>query len=145
MESLFLHLVNMSITAGWLVLAVMVLRLVFRRAPKWIHCLMWGMVALRLIFPVSIESDASLILSTETVPVDTFLYETPVIHSGVPMVDNVVNPIISDGFAPQPMNSVNPMQMVSMVTSYVWILGMVAMVLYALITTVRLRWRVRES
>lgn len=145
MESLFLHLVNMSITAGWLVLAVLVLRLVFRRAPKWIHCLLWVLVALRLIFPVSIESVVSLIPSAETVPVDTFLYETPSIHSGVPVVDNTVNPIISNNFAPEPMNSVNPMQVVSMVASYVWVLGMAAMALYALITTARLWWRVRES
>lgn len=145
MESIFLHLVNMSITAGWLVLAVMVLRLVFRRAPKWIYCLLWGLVALRLIFPVSIESKVSLIPSAETVPVDTFLYETPVIHSGVPVVDQAVNLIISDSFAPQSTNSVNPMQAMSIAASYVWVLGMVAMVLYALITIVRLWWRVRES
>lgn len=145
MESVFLHLVNMSITAGWLVLVVMVLRLVFRRAPKWIHCLFWALVALRLIFPLSIESAISLIPSAETVPVDTFLYETPIIHSGVPVVDNVVNPIISESLAPQPMDSVNPTQVVSMVATYVWVLGMVAMVLYALITTARLWWRVRES
>ena len=145
MESVFLHLVNMSITAGWLVLVVMVLRLVFRRAPKWIHCLLWALVALRLIFPLSIESAISLIPSAETVPVDTFLYETPIIHSGVPVVDNVVNPIISESLAPQPMDSVNPTQVVSTVATYVWVLGMVAMVLYALITTARLWWRVRES
>ena len=54
MEALFVKLVNMSITAGWLVLAVMAVRLVFRRAPKWMLCLLWGMVALRLICPVSI-------------------------------------------------------------------------------------------
>lgn len=53
MEALFVKLVNMSITAGWLVLAVMAVRLVFRRAPKWMLCLLWGMVALRLLCPFS--------------------------------------------------------------------------------------------
>ena len=145
MESVFLHLLNMSITAGWLVLAVVVLRLVFRRAPKWIHCLLWVLVAVRLLCPVSVESVLSLIPSAETVPVDRFLYDVPAIHSGVPAVDAVVNPIISNGFAPQPMNSVNPMQVVSILASYVWVLGMAAMVLYAVITTLRLRHRVREA
>ena len=145
MESVFLHLLNMSITAGWLVLAVVVLRLVFRRAPKWIHCLLWVLVALRLLFPVSIESIFSLIPSAETVPVDTFLYETPSIHSGVPLVDAVVNPVISNSFAPNEMNSVNPMQVVSILAANVWVLGMVGMVLYAAISTIRLRHRVREA
>ncbi len=145
MENVFLHLVNMSITAGWLVLAVVMLRLLFRRAPKWIHCLLWVLVAIRLICPISIESVLSLIPSAETVPVDSFLYETPSIHSGVPVVDDVVNPIISNNFAPQPNNSVNPMQVLSILAAYVWVLGMVMMVLYMLITTLRLKWRVRES
>ena len=145
MESVFLHLLNMSITAGWLVLAVIVLRLVFRRAPKWIHCLLWVLVAVRLLCPVSIESVLSLIPSVETVPVDTFLYDTPSIHSGVPVVDAVVNPVISNGFAPTPENSVNPMQVVTTVATYVWVVGIVAMLLYAVISTLRLRFQVREA
>lgn len=145
MEAVFLHLVNMSITAGWLVLAVLLLRLVFRRAPKWIHCLLWALVAVRLVCPFSFESVLSLIPSAETVPVDTFLYDTPTIHSGVPAVDAVINPVISDSFAPQTMNSVNPMQVVSILAAYVWVLGMVMMALYMVITTLRLKWRVRES
>ena len=145
MEAVFLHLLNMSITAGWLVLAVLLLRLVFCRAPKWIHCLLWVMVALRLIFPVSIESVLSVIPSAQTVPVDTFLYDTPTIQSGLPAVDEVVNPMLSDSFAPQPMDSVNPMQVVSAVAANLWVLGMAAMALYAIISTARLHRRVRES
>ncbi len=145
MESVFLHLLNMSITAGWLVLAVVILRLVFRRAPKWIHCLLWALVAVRLLCPVSVESALSLIPSAETVPVDNFLYDVPAIHSGVPAVDAVVNPIISNSFTPEPSYSVNPMQVVSILAANVWILGMAAMVLYVVITTLRLRRQVREA
>ncbi len=145
MESVFLHLVNMSITAGWLVLAVVLFRLVFHRAPKWIHCLLWGLVAIRLVCPFSFESVLSLIPSAETVPVEEFLYDTPAIHSGVPVVDNVVNPVISNSFSPQPMDSVNPMQVLSTLAASIWVLGMVMMVLYMAITTLRLWWRVRES
>lgn len=68
METLFVTLVNMSITASWLVLAVIGVRLVFRKTPKWILCLLWGLVALRLIFPFSLESALSLIPSTQTLP-----------------------------------------------------------------------------
>ncbi len=145
LQNVFLHLLNMSITAGWLVLAVVVLRLVFRRAPKWIHCLLWALVALRLLFPVSIESALSIIPSAETVPVDTFMYDTPVINSGVPVVDNAVNPVLSDNFAPQPENSANPMQVLTGLATYVWVVGAALMLLYAVISTLRLRLRVRES
>ncbi len=61
MESLLLKLVNLSITASWLVLAVLLIRLVFRKAPKWVSCFLWGLVALRLICPISIESTLGLI------------------------------------------------------------------------------------
>ena len=65
MEALFLKLVNMSITASWLVLAILAVRLVFKKAPKWILCLLWGLVAFRLICPFSIESSLSLIPDSE--------------------------------------------------------------------------------
>ena len=65
MEALFLKLVNMSITASWLVLAIIAVRLVFKKAPKWILCLLWGLVAFRLVCPFSIESGLSLIPDAE--------------------------------------------------------------------------------
>ena len=65
MEALFLKLVNMSITASWLVLAVIAVRLIFKKVPKWILCLLWGLVAFRLVCPISIESSLSLIPDTE--------------------------------------------------------------------------------
>ena len=145
MENVFLHLFNMSITAGWLVLAVVVLRLLLKKAPKWLTCLLWVLVAVRLVCPFSIESVLSLIPSAETVPPDTFFYETPVIDSGVPVVDSVINPVLSGSLAPTPMNSVNPTQVLTFIAALVWVAGMVAMAIYALVSTLRLRYKVRES
>ena len=71
MEALFLKLVNMSITASWLVLAIIAVRLIFKKTPKWIHCLLWGLVAFRLICPFTIESSLSLIPSAEPLSQDT--------------------------------------------------------------------------
>ena len=139
MESVFLHLLNMSITAGWLVLAVMVLRLLMKRAPRWMVCLLWVLVAVRLICPVSVESVLSLIPSTETVPTDVVMGSPPTINSGVPVVDAVVNPIISDTLAPTPEYSADPVQIATFVAANVWVIGMVAVLLYALISTLRLR------
>ena len=60
MEALFLKLLRMSLSASVLVLAVLVLRLVLRRAPKWTHVLLWALVALRLLCPFTVESSLSL-------------------------------------------------------------------------------------
>ena len=67
MADIFLKIVNMSISASWIVLAVLLLRLLLKKAPKWITVLLWGIVAIRLICPFSIESVMSLIPSTETI------------------------------------------------------------------------------
>ena len=67
MGDIFLKLLNMSITAGWLILAVTGIRLLFKKMPKWINCLLWGAVALRLICPFSIESPFSMLPSTEPI------------------------------------------------------------------------------
>ena len=84
MAAVFLKLLNLSISASWLVLAVLVLRLVSKRSPKWVNVLLWGIVALRLVLPFSIESALSLIPSAETVsPAAVQFDPAPTITSGV--------------------------------------------------------------
>ena len=77
MSKLFLHLLNISITAGWIVLVVVLLRFVLKKAPKWVRVVLWGLVALRLMLPVSIESVTSLVPSAETVKVESVTYTPP--------------------------------------------------------------------
>ncbi len=61
MNELFLKIINMSISASWLVLAVLILRILLKKAPKWVSVLLWGIVAIKLICPFTIESSVSLI------------------------------------------------------------------------------------
>ena len=96
MSSFFLKIVNMSIAASWLILAVVLLRVVLKKAPKWIHVLLWGIVAFRLICPFSFESALSLIPSAETISPEIMMDWTPEISTGVSSIDKVVNPIITD-------------------------------------------------
>ena len=67
MGGVFSKVLNMSIAASWLILAVIVLRLLLRKAPKWIRCILWGIVAVRLICPVSFESTLSLVPNAEDI------------------------------------------------------------------------------
>ena len=145
MEAIFLKMLNMSITASWLVLAIIILRLILKKAPKAISVFMWALVGVRLICPFSFESILSLIPSAETVPQDIIYSETPAIHSGVPIFNSTVNPIISENLAPEVGASVNPMQIIAFVASVVWIAGIVAMVLYTVISYFRIHRKVREA
>ena len=146
MAAVFLKLLNLSISASWLVLAVLVLRLVSKRSPKWMNVLLWGIVALRLMLPFSIESALSLIPSAETVsPVVVQFDPAPTITSGVNIIDNAVNPSLSEHFAAAPTMSVNPLYVWTYLAGWVWLIGLGAMLLYALVSYLRLRRRVSVS
>ena len=145
MEALFLQLLNMSIAAGYLILAVLLLRLILRRAPKAVRLLLWGLVAFRLACPFSLESVLSLIPSGETVPQTIIVDHSPAIDSGIPLVNQAVNPLLSGAFAPEPVTSANPMQIVVFIASLVWLAGMVALAGAGLMGYIRLRWRVADA
>ena len=146
MAAVFLKLLNLSISASWLVLAVLVLRLVSKRSPKWMNVLLWGIVALRLMLPFSIESALSLIPSAETVSPAVVQFDpAPTITSGVNIIDNAVNPSLSEHFAAAPTMSVNPLYVWTYLAGWVWLIGLGAMLLYALVSYLRLRRRVSVS
>lgn len=95
MGEIFLKLLNMSITASWIILAVLGIRLLFRRIPKWITCLLWGVVAIRLIFPFSIESVFSLQPSAEPIRTSTMVEGelipyVPSVDSNLGVVENTI-------------------------------------------------------
>ena len=137
MIELFLKITNMSISASWLVVAVLVLRLLMKKAPKWVSVLLWGIVAIRLVCPISIESAISLIPSAETIPMDIELDETPAIYSEVNAVNNVNNPVIHS-FAQNSVDSANTFQMWIQLVSILWIAGMAILLIYTIISYLRL-------
>ena len=142
MNELFLKIINMSISASWLVLAVLLLRFVLKKAPKWVNVLLWGIVAVRLAFPFSIESALSLIPSAETIPPNIGMNTTPTINSGINAINNAVNPIISQSNTPMAGASVNPLQITIGIFEYIWIFGMIALALYTAISYWRLHRKV---
>lgn len=145
MESIFISLLNTSITAGYLVIAVMLLRPILKKAPKFIRCILWGLVGLRLVLPFSFESILSLIPSAEPIPPEIVTSPAPVIQSGITFFNSTVNPILSSTMAPTPEYSVNPMQVVMGIAWNVWLLGVIAMVLYSVISFILLKRKLREA
>lgn len=145
MEQVFIKLLNMSISAGWMVLVLILLRPLLKKAPKWIFCLLWGLVGLRLCLPFSIESVLSLIPSAQTVPENIMLDASPAIDSGISSINSAVNPVIGQVFAPNPATSANPLQIWMCLAANFWVLGMIAMALYAFISFILLRRKLREA
>ena len=94
MSELFLKIVNMSISASWVVIAVLTLRFCLKKAPKWVNVLLWGIVAARMVFPFSIESVLSLIPSAETISPTIIMEQTHSVQTGVPDVNHVFKQVI---------------------------------------------------
>ena len=139
MNELFLKNINMSISASWLILAVLILRLVLKKAPKWVNVLLWGIVAVRLICPLSFESALSLIPSSETIPLDIEMAAKPTIDSGVPAINSVVNPVLSSFAPPQHvLTSANPLQIWIPILNIIWLIGVGALLLYTAVSYWRL-------
>ena len=142
MAEIFLKLVNMSISGGWVVLALLVLRLLCHKAPRWIYVILWGIVAVRLVCPISVESVMSLIPSAETVSPDIMTSPSPEIHTGVAMLNSAINPVIGASFAPDPTTSANPLQIWIPIFAGIWVMGMAFLLGYTLISYIRLKKRV---
>ena len=97
MNDIFLDLFNISMMASWFVLAMILIRIIFKRIPKSIYCGLWGLVGLRLILPFSIESTLSLIPSSNVI--DTTIHQSrPIIQTGIEIVDNNINNYISTNY-----------------------------------------------
>lgn len=139
MDNLFIDFLNTSITASYIIVAVLLVRAIFKKLPKKFICALWAVAGLRLIMPFSIESAFSLIPSAQTVPQDIAMLQTPAIQSGVPAVNDIVNPIISETLAPEVGASVNPIQIINGVVSAVWIIGIAVILVYGAVTYFRLR------
>ena len=145
MNHVFIQILNNSLIASLLILAVMIVRLMIKRAPKWFSCVLWGFVAIKLVLPFSIESVFSLVPSSQPIPSDIEYSATPHIDSGVEVINRVVNPVIEKNFTPQEVVSVNPLQIVIMVCSVVWIAGMIALLMYSFLSYLLLKKKVAAS
>lgn len=145
MTDFFLSLVNRSICASWLVLVVLLLRFILKKVPKRGNVLLWGVVALRLIWPFSIESAWSLLPSAETIPTNIALAASPAIDSGITAIDQAINPLLSASFTPNPTASANPLQIFLPLAAVLWLFGMLLLLLYAAGSYFRLRRSVASA
>lgn len=141
MSGLFLKILNMSISASYIVFAVLLLRLLLKKAPKWINCILWGIVGLRLVLPFSIESMFSLIPSTETISKASDS-PRPYFESGISVVDNQVNGYLRgtyfEGVSRPQGNFID----ITTILGNIWLVGVVALLIYTVISYVKLKKKI---
>ena len=142
MQTVFLQVINLSIAGGWMILAVLLLRLFLRRAPSWIRCILWAMVGLRLLIPFTLTSPLSIAPKAYTIPLNISAQPVPAVDSGISLVDDTVNSLLSSA-APVVEDSANPLQIWLFVACIVWLAGVSAMGAYWLAAYLKLRRKTR--
>ena len=148
MEDYFLLWLNMTITASWVIVAVLLLRLVLRPLPKRYLCLLWLVVLFRLLCPVSLESEFSLIPYHDQIQVQSF-HNTPQIETSVDTVNQIanqtVNPLLERYFAAQPENHFYPWGLMASILLLAWKVGMIVLFTYTFISWELLRVRLKDT
>lgn len=145
MSELFLTVLNMSLTASYVILFVIPVRLLLKKAPKAVSYALWSVVAFRLVLPFSFESIFSLMpRNTNTVPIphDIIYQQSPQINSGIEAVDSFVNQSLP---APAVGASANPLQIYVEIGSYIWVLGIIALLVYSLVSVLLLKRQLKGA
>ena len=143
MEKLFLSILNMSLTASYVIVFVMLIRLPLKKAPKVISYALWGAAAFRLICPFSFESIFSLLpATTSPIPQDIVYQQSPQINSGIAAVDTYVNNSLP---SPSAAASVNPLQLYTRIGAAIWISGIAAMLVYSIASVLILKRRLKNA
>ena len=145
MSELFLTVLNMSLTASYVIIFVIFIRLLLKKAPKFISYALWGVVAFRLMFPFSFESMFSLMpRSTNAIPTphDIIYQQSPQINSGIEAVDSLVNNSLP---APTIGASVNPLQIYVEIGAYIWVLGIIALLVYSIVSILVLKRQLKSA
>ena len=147
MTALFISLLNMSVTAGVTALAVMLARAAFKKLPKWLTCLLWVPVGLRLALPFTWESALSLIPRASTVreTVGQFT-ETAGTASPAPVDGSTEYFAVSNFIPPTPVSvpAAKPFDWLSLFTA-IWLAGAAAMLCYLIVSALLLKRRVGAS
>lgn len=149
MSGLFIAVLNMSISASFVALAVMLIRLLLKRAPKLFSYALWAVLYFRLICPLTIELPVRINpVSPQTIPQNIVQAASPAIHSGVAFLNSAVNDLLESALPPvAPANSINPVQFILEAGARVWLAGIIVLLIYAVCSYVRLgrsvRWAVR--
>ncbi len=143
MQSVLLSVLNMSMTASYVIAAIVLVRLLLKKAPRAASYALWAVAGFRLVFPFTVESMFSLIpFKAAPIPQDIAYQAVPRIDSGIGAVDAAVSGLLP---AAAPQNSVNPMQTVLAVGAAVWLIGIAALLVYSAVSLLLLKRSLKNA
>lgn len=145
MESVFLNLVNLSVNASYLAIAIVLLRFILKKSPKWVNCLLWGLLGLRLVFPFSLESVFSLIPSNEFVDPNMINKNYFDIDTGFRKIDSNVNEYLGDRYYEGVTVPEDTSLNITRIFMIIWLVGMAVLLIYTLVSYIKLRRRVSTA
>lgn len=149
MEQLFLELLNRSIQASFLIVVILLLRFLLKRNPKWMQCFLWALLAVKLICPISIESNFSLVPSAKII--DSDIYEGRLnFQLGITRIDNSVNEYLENYYQEELETSESDLKKkenfsILKIVSFVWGFGIAVFAIYTLISYIKIRNQVKVS
>ncbi len=143
MNSLFLTVLNMSLTGSFAIVAVILLRFCLKRVPKIFSYALWLIVLFRLVCPISFESVISILPKySEIIPQDIIYQQAPQVQSIVPLNDSTVNQVLPNSVT---TSGINSMQIVLLLGEVVWILGIAILMLYSLFSIYKLNHQLKDA
>lgn len=143
LEKIFLQILNMSFTASFVIMLVLIARLLLKRSPKVLSYALWGVVLFRLICPFSFESVFSLLpAKINPISQDIVYAPIPTIDTGIPAINHTVNQLLP---AATPTASINPLQIWVFIGTMVWLLGMAILLIYSIVSLVKLQMRLKNA
>lgn len=144
LDNLFILVLNMSLVSSYVIIFVLLARFILKKAPKIFSYALWAVVLLRLLCPLSFESTLSLIpVDKQPIPQDIIFSQAPQISTGMVAVDNIINSVL-----PIPTDlgaSLNPIQIWLYIGGIIWILGIVVMAIYSVISFTKLKHSLATS
>lgn len=145
MVNVFIELCNRSIQACYLIIAIVILRLIWKHVPKLLYRYLWCLVGLRLALPFTLETAVSLIPQKTVIEPEIVYSQHPTVDSGVVLINQAVNPIITEHFTPDMTASVNPLQVWAVVGTGIWFAVMMGLLLYGIISYIHLHQKVSDA
>lgn len=134
---------NMSVEASVLVCVICIFRFIFRKAPKWITCALWGIAGLKLVIPFSLDSIVGILPSKSAVELNSDGTSLSFSSEGVQhIVDRVITHTATDIVRG---TNISSEQFFVNFMCKIWTVGFIIMVLYAIVSYVRIFIKVGES
>lgn len=147
MSKIFIEVLNLSFTASFIAVAVMLIRLALKKLPKVYSYALWAVVFIRLIYPLTIKVPVGFNPAPQqAIPQNIVYSENPSIYSGITNIDTAINSTIESSLPPVNVtSSVNPIQIVLELGSYIWLLGILAMLCYTTVSYLRISGKVKTA